>query len=126
MAPQRLPAGPKRSALGPLLARGDKYDGYISDLSRGSDDSGGMARPPSAAGFLDEREAKRQLRKEKNRASAAASRARREAYTASLEEEVSRCLCPRLKLHRVRNLRVKMAGGSPRTKVESGICRLLG
>lgn len=37
---------------------------------------------------MEDREAKKQLRKEKNRASAAASRARREAYTASLEEEV--------------------------------------
>lgn len=32
---------------------------------------------------------RRALRKAKNRASAAASRARREAYTASLEEEVN-------------------------------------
>ncbi len=38
---------------------------------------------------MEDRDAKKQLRKEKNRASAAASRARREAYTASLEEEVS-------------------------------------
>ena len=34
------------------------------------------------------------MRKEKNRASAAASRARREAYTASLEEEVGGDLWP--------------------------------
>lgn len=34
------------------------------------------------------------LRKAKNRASAAASRARREAYTASLEEKASSCLKP--------------------------------
>ena len=40
------------------------------------------------------------IRKEKNRASAAASRARREAYTQSLEEEVrSRCTTPWLLVH---------------------------
>ncbi|KAK9902646.1 hypothetical protein WJX75_001252 [Coccomyxa subellipsoidea] len=39
---------------------------------------------------MEDRDAKKQLRKEKNRASAAASRARREAYTASLEEEVAK------------------------------------
>lgn len=94
MAPHRLPLGPKRTALGPLMARGDRDDEYTSDVSRASDDSGGVAQPRGAAGFLDDREAKRQLRKEKNRASAAASRARREAYTASLEEEVSRRLYP--------------------------------
>ena len=51
-----------------------------------------MRKVPNTGGAapeaMDEREAKKQLRKEKNRASAAASRARREAYTASLEEEV--------------------------------------
>ena len=47
-----------------------------------------------------EAEGKKELRKAKNRASAAASRARREAYTASLEAEVTslrhplRSACP--------------------------------
>lgn len=39
---------------------------------------------------------KKALRKEKNRASAAASRARREAYTQSLEEEVPHVLLPQI------------------------------
>lgn len=40
---------------------------------------------PGTEGGVD----RKALRKEKNRASAAASRARREAYTASLEDQVA-------------------------------------
>ena len=96
MAYQRPPTGPKRSAVvGPPALRGACT---TDDDEDAEDDSysceAGERAAGGAAGFLDEREAKKQVRKEKNRASAAASRARREAYTASLEEEVrSRAHC---------------------------------
>ena len=80
------PVGLKRSAVGPLPARAvstdvDEEEEHIAEAETG----------PWEDTHMEDREAKKQLRKEKNRASAAASRARREAYTASLEEEV----CPR-------------------------------
>ena len=89
---ERPPAGPKRSAVGVPPARAMSTepddDEDSDDGSSRADRVQGTGGATAAAGYIDEREAKKQLRKEKNRASAAASRARREAYTASLEEEV--------------------------------------
>lgn len=80
------PVGPKRSAVGPPPARA-----VSTDVDEDMEDHSGVEAEigPWGDTYIDDREAKKQLRKEKNRASAAASRARREAYTASLEEEVS-------------------------------------
>ena len=94
MAYQRPPVGPKRSAVGPPSPHDTCT---VADDDDVEDDSyscepGELPDAAAAANVTDEREAKKQVRKEKNRASAAASRARREAYTASLEEEVGGAL----------------------------------
>ncbi|BDA51396.1 hypothetical protein COCOBI_18-2730 [Coccomyxa sp. Obi] len=80
------PVGLKRPAVGPLPARA-----VSTDIDEETEEHSAEAETgPWEDTHMEDREAKKQLRKEKNRASAAASRARREAYTASLEEEVAR------------------------------------
>lgn len=79
------PAAPKRSAVGPPPARAVSTDAEDDFEDHSAEAEIGLWGDT----HMEDRDAKKQLRKEKNRASAAASRARREAYTASLEEEVS-------------------------------------
>ena len=102
------PAGPKRSAVGPPPARA-----VSTDVDDDFDDHSAEAEAEIGSWgdtHMEDRDAKKQLRKEKNRASAAASRARREAYTACLEEEVRHPMFLQFKKSRSRKVLMRSSG----------------